>query len=289
MHPLLFEIPVPWGTLPIFAYGVMLGLSLILGYQVVLALGKRDGLPAALLGDVYFTTAIAGVIGARLLYVATNFEDLTPKQWLDIRSGGLVAYGGFLSGFAAALVHLRARRASLLAFGDVAAPAVALGLVLTRLGCYLYGCDFGARLSEHAPVWLQRLGTFPNWADTAAGLGGSPAFLHHVDVYGLAGDATHSFPVHPTQLYEALLGVVLFVITFAAWRARRFQGQALLVLAMGYALGRFGLEGLRDDPERGMLLGFSTSQVISLVLLPVAATAYSMLARRAREQSAQRA
>jgi phosphatidylglycerol:prolipoprotein diacylglycerol transferase len=284
MHPLLFQIPTPWGTQPIYSYGFMLAVSLIVGWQVVMALGQQDELETGLLGDVYFTAAIAGVVGARLLYVLTNLDAISsPWEWFDIRGGGLVAYGGFLSGFGAAAVHLRMRGRSLLAFADVAAPALGLGLLVTRVGCYLYGCDFGARLSDSAPAWLARLGRFPRWGDEVVGLRGSPAFLHHVDVYGLSPEEAFSYPVHPTQLYEALLGLVLGLVALLVWRQRKFAGQALLVFALGYGVGRFALEFLRDDPERGSALGFSTSQLISLVLVPVAATTYSVLARRARE------
>lgn len=282
MYPKLFEIPVPWGTLPIYAYGVMLGFSLLVGWQLVMALGRRDALDRGLLGDVFLSSAIAGIVGARLLYVLTNLDELSPSQWFDIRNGGLVAYGGFLAGFAAAYVHLRRQKKLLLAFADVAAPALALGLFFTRIGCYLAGCDFGARLSSSAPAWLAHLGSFPQWDAVAVGLRGSPAFLHHVSVYGLPYDAAYSFPVHPTQLYEAALGVVLALLCLRIGRARRFPGQVVLVLALGYGVGRYLLEYLRDDPERGAALGFSTSQLISMLLVPFAATAYSVLSRRAR-------
>lgn len=282
MHPVLFELPTPFGTQPVYAYGVMLGLSLLFGWQIVMLLGRRDGLAAGLLGDVYLTAALAGILGARLLYVATNLEEVgSPAQWLDLRGGGLVAYGGFIAGFLGAVVHLRLKKTPILAFADPAAPAIGVGLFFTRIGCYLYGCDFGTRLSERAPAWLAELGTFPRWVDSE--LRGSPAFTHHVSVYGLPHDALYSYPVHPTQLYEAALGLLLAALSFWVLRHRKFQGQALLVLTLGYGVSRFLLEYLRDDPERGLAYGFSTSQLISLVLVPVAAIAYSVLARRARD------
>jgi phosphatidylglycerol:prolipoprotein diacylglycerol transferase len=282
MHPILFEIPAPWGPQPIYAYGVLLGLSLLLGWQVIMWLGKQSGLSAGTLADVYLTATICGVIGARVLYVITNRDEFTAlAQWFDLRSGGLVAYGGFLGGFAGAFVHLRLKKLSVLTFADCAAPAIAIGLCLTRIGCYLYGCDFGSRLPASAPHWLARLGTFPRWEDGVGQLRGSPAFLHHVNAYGLARDASHALPVHPTQLYEALLGLVLGALCLGVFQRRAFAGQALLVLALGYGLARFLLEYLRDDPERGEAFGFSTSQLISLFVVPVAASAYSVLRKRA--------
>jgi phosphatidylglycerol:prolipoprotein diacylglycerol transferase len=283
MHPVLFELPTPWGAQPIYAYGVMLGVSLIVGWQIMMSLGKRTDLPSGLLGDVYLSAALSGLIGARLLYVAINHDEFdSVTQWFDLRGGGLVAYGGFLGGFLGAAVHLRIKKVSLLVVGDTAAPAIALGLFFTRIGCYLYGCDFGTRLPESAPGWLARIGSFPHWDETRLGLRGSPAYLHHVSSYGLPVDAEFAYPVHPAQLYEAVLGLALTALVFAVFYRRQFAGQALLVLAMTYGTARFVLEYLRDDPERGSLFGFSTSQLISLWLVPIALVAYSLLHKRAR-------
>jgi len=284
MHPVLFELPTPWGPQPIYSYGVMLGVSLILGWQVMMMLGKRAGLAGNLLADLYLTAAITGLIGARALYVWTHGEEFTSVgQWFDLRGGGLVAYGGFIGGFLGAAVHARFAKVSLLRVGDAATPAITLGLFFTRLGCYLYGCDFGTRLSESAPGWLAMLGRFPRWDETQHGLRGSPAFLHHVNSYGLARDAEFAFPVHPVQLYEGAFGLALAVLAFKLYRRKQFDGQLFLGFTVVYGVARFLLEYLRDDPERGDVAGFSTSQFISLVLVPVAAVGYSVLRKRARE------
>jgi phosphatidylglycerol:prolipoprotein diacylglycerol transferase len=284
MHPVLFELPTPWGPQPIYSYGVMLGVSLILGWQVMMALGKRAGFGGNVLADLYLTAAITGLIGARALYVVVHGEEFRSiGQWFDLRGGGLVAYGGFIGGFVGAAIHARIAKVSLLRVGDAATPGIALGLFFTRLGCYLYGCDFGTRLSESAPSWLARLGRFPHWDESLHGLRGSPAFLHHVNAYGLARDADFAFPVHPVQLYEGALGLALAALAFWLYRRRAFDGQLLLSFTVVYGIARYVLEYLRDDPERGEIFGFSTSQFISLAIVPLAAVTYSLLRKRARE------
>jgi phosphatidylglycerol---prolipoprotein diacylglyceryl transferase len=281
MHPILFHIPAPWGAQPIYAYGVLLGLSLLVGWRMTLLLGRQAGLSAALLSDVYLIAAVSGVAGARVLYVLVNRHEFSSAwQWLDLRNGGLAAYGGFLTGFATAALYLRAKRVSLLNVGDCAAPAIAVGLFLTRIGCYLYGCDFGTRLPEGAPRWLKALGIFPHWPDTS-GLRGSPAFAYHVDSYGLAREAAYSFPVHPTQLYEAGVGLLLMTFCLLMFPRRRFWGQVLFSLCMLHGTARYFLEYLRDDPERGFALGFSTTQLMSLLIVPIAAVLYSLLRKPA--------
>lgn len=286
MHPVLFEIPTPWGPQYIYSYGVMLGLSLIIGWHLVMYLGSRkDGLDKELMANCYLLGAVCSIVGARLLYVITNPGSFdSPVEWLNLRSGGLVAYGGFIGGFVGSALYLRAKKVPVLAFADAVAPALGTGLLFTRLGCYLYGCDFGGRLSEDAPAWLKTAGTFPRWEEYGDALRGSPAWAHHVQKYDLATDAAASYPVHPTQLYAAVAGIALFALTMWVWRNRRFRGQVFLVLTMAYGGWRFFVEYLRDDPERGSAFGFSTSQLISLMVIPVGAFAYMAVQKKVRER-----
>jgi phosphatidylglycerol:prolipoprotein diacylglycerol transferase len=96
-------------------------------------------------------------------------------------------------------------------------------------------------------------------------------------------DRVSSLAVHPTQIYESVFGLVLFV--FAVWLLthRKFRGQVLVTVAGLYGLWRFLIEYLRDDPERGFAFGFSTSQLISLAIIPVCIIAYVHLKKQAAE------
>lgn len=281
MHPVLFEIPSPWGPIPIFSYGVMLGTSMIVAWYISMHLGaRREGMQREQMANAFITTAVIAIIGARVLYVLTNPDEFAgdPMRFFALRDGGLVAYGGFLGGLLGGWLYWRKKDVSLLAWADVVAPPLALGLCLTRIGCYLFGCDFGAPLAESAPDWLAKLGTFPG--PSAGHEYGSPAFNHHIAQYDLAPTAAASLPVHPTQLYESLAGVVLFGVTMLVWRVRTFRGQVVLVLTALYGLWRFLIEYVRDDPERGFYFGFSTSQLISLALVPFAMLVYVMLRKQ---------
>jgi phosphatidylglycerol:prolipoprotein diacylglycerol transferase len=291
MHPILFQIPTPWGAAAVYSYGVMLGLSLLVAWVLILQVGwRKERLEKERTGTGVLVTALAGLVGARLLYVATNpgmFDSLGGA--LAFRSGGLVAYGGFAGGFVASWAYMRWRGVPLMAWGDVVAPALGSGLFLTRIGCWLYGCDFGKPLGKGAPGWLAELGTFPKWSLPAekgpalacdATLRGSQAWLWHRQQYDLPADATTSLAVHPTQLYAAAFGLVLLALAFAIWRVRRFRGQVLLSVAAAYAVWRFGIEYLRDDPGRGSALGLSTSQWCSMLLLPVVIASYVVLRKR---------
>src|SRR5262245_905808 len=120
MRPVLFRIPIGSVSLPLYSYGLMLALSLIVGWYITLTLCERDGMtevsvsglsrflhrlfpkifkatPTKTMGRCYMWTAGSAVAGARLLYVFTNLDRF--DNFLDIFKvwqGGLVAYGGFL-------------------------------------------------------------------------------------------------------------------------------------------------------------------------------------------------
>ncbi len=100
----------------------------------------------------YVVTAIAAVAGARILYILTNLQEFDSLgSMFAMRRGGLVAYGGFLGGFAGSFFFLRRHKIPLLPWADVAVPSLASGLMITRIGCYLFGCDFGQPLKERRP------------------------------------------------------------------------------------------------------------------------------------------
>lgn len=241
--------------IPIYSYGVMLGLSLVVGWYLTLGLAEREGLPKETMANNYVVTAIAAVIGSRVLYVLTNLDEFdSVASMFAMRRGGLVAYGGFLGGFLGSYFFLRRHRIPLMPWADVAVPSLASGLMITRIGCYLFGCDFGKPLSATAPLWLQKLGTFPHWPDGTLEHGsGSPAWVQHVKSNLILSTADASLPVHPTQLYESLVGVGLLVFLLTMRRFQRFRGQIFLLFTFAYGICRFLLEIFRDDAERGSI------------------------------------
>ena len=262
---------IPLAPIPIYSYGVMLGLSLVVGWYLTLTLAEKDGLPKETMANNYVVTAIAAIAGSRILYVLTNLNEF--DSVLDIfalRRGGLVAYGGFLGGFLGSLFYLRKYRIPLLPWADVAVPSLASGLMITRIGCYLFGCDFGAVLAENDPAWLKKLGTFPRWApgllhDGSGQSEGAPAWAQHLKQKLIDADATASRPVHPTQLYESLVGLSLLVLLLTARRKQKFRGEIFLLFTFAYGVCRYLLEILRDDLERGSL-PFSAGKHIMIPL-----------------------
>ena len=258
-------------NLPIYSYGVMLGLSLVVGWYLTLTLSERDGLPKETMANCYVVTAIAAIIGSRILYIVTNVDEFRVNQhdpssaidfasFFALRRGGLVAYGGFLGGYLGSWLYLRNHNIRLLPWADVCVPSLASGLLVTRVGCYLFGCDFGKRLAPDAPAFLAKLGTFPHWATgTLDGGGdGAPAWSKHLDAAGHGTPAAaelmkmnHSWPVHPTQIYESIVGLALLALLLWQRKHQKFRGQIFFLFAFAYGYLRFLIEMLRDDSERG--------------------------------------
>jgi phosphatidylglycerol:prolipoprotein diacylglycerol transferase len=259
-------------SVPIYSYGVMLGLSLVVGWYLTLTLADRDGLPKETMANCYVFTALAAIAGSRVLYVLTNLDEF--HSFADIfafRRGGLVAYGGFLGGYLGSWAYLSANRLRLMPWADVAVPSLASGLFITRIGCYLFGCDFGKRLSDTAPEFLKKLGTFPHWAAGTLDSGdGSPAYVRHLDLYRGTPLGTAlvkqnaSFPVHPTQIYESLCGLLLLGLLLWQRKNQKFRGQIFFTFAFGYGFLRFLLEIIRDDVERGVTMR-TVARVLSFV------------------------
>jgi hypothetical protein len=149
--------------------------------------------------------------------------------------------------------------------GDLAVIPLGVALVFARLGCFMAGCDYGKVTSL---PWAVR---FP---------AGSPAWRDHVHAGLIPTDRAASLPVHPTELYEAVLGLVIVAIAIliglgiAVGRRPRKDGELFVLAAATYAIGRLAIETLRGDAGRGIYAGLSSGQIFSLlVLLAIAALA----------------
>lgn len=283
MSPVLFHL----GPYPVYAFGAMLGLSLIVGYQLCIRYARRDGLSEDAVGNALLLGAVAGLLGARLAYMWADpdaFED-SGASFLDIQSGGMLGYGGIVAGFGVAALYLKFKGVSVLRFGDALAPGAAASIFFTRIGSYLYGSEFGTRLAEGSTGLLASLGTFPRWPDGA--MRGAPALLWHIDRYGLPRDATQSYATHPVQLYDALGGVVLLLLCLRWLGKRAFPGEVLVLFALAFAALRFGSAYLRDDPDRGLAFGFSHTQLFCLLLAAIAAVGLSNLRKLSRQRAAE--
>jgi phosphatidylglycerol---prolipoprotein diacylglyceryl transferase len=233
MHPILFQV----GGITIYAYGVFIAAAFAGGALLAALRARAEGIPFDVVVDVFFYSVLSGIIGARGLFVLIDFDRYWkhPVDILKMWEGGLVFFGGLVLAAVVCLVYLWRRRLSVWKVADLFSPSIALGLVFARVGCFLAGCCYGR------PTALP-------WGVTFS----DPDSLGPLHVC-----------IHPTQLYEAAGGVLLFC--YLLWLAgrKRFDGQIFWSLLLLYSAGRFLVEFVRDD-ERGVVLGglLSTSQGI---------------------------
>ncbi|MBI4409841.1 MAG: prolipoprotein diacylglyceryl transferase [Gemmatimonadetes bacterium] len=284
MLPVLFRLP-EWlpglGGQSVTSFGALLLVAFLASGWLLGRELRHRGLSSASSGELVVAAAIGGILGAKLYYLLLHFDAfLSEPVALLLARGGLVWYGGLLGG--AAAVAWRARRLALPlpVLADAAAPALALGYALGRIGCFLVGDDYG--LPTAFPLGL----AFPAGAPPT-----TPANL--LEYFGAttspaALTATGHVRVHPTQLYEAGLafGTLALLLWLGRRGASRAEGSGTGAFAPGRLLGlylvlagasRFAVEFLRAKDDR--LLGpITIAQLLSLVL--AAAGAWLLRNRR---------
>ena len=263
MQPILFELP-GWG-LRVHSYGLMILLACSGALWMTVWRARREGLETSVVYELAAWLFLGGVIGARALFVITHPEAV--HSALDLIrgwQGGNVFYGCIMGGLAGSLLYWKRRPFPFWPMADAVAPALALGITLGRVGCFLAGCCFGS------PCDLPWAVQFPR---------GSTAWLDQIEEGILAPSAEFTLPVHPTQLYAAFAGILIFACLCAYFPHRRRDGEVMLLLMVLYALSRWPIERLRGD-EPALLAGMTLSQNISLGLLLLAPFVWVRLPQR---------
>jgi phosphatidylglycerol:prolipoprotein diacylglycerol transferase len=256
VHPKLFDI----GPLTVYTYGVLLAAAYLLGLQLAIYRTRKAGLDSARVLDLGVYIVIAALVGAKLLLLAVNFSyfRVHPAEMLVLARSGGVFYGGLIAATAVAFWYIRKHRLPLWTTCDMFAPGIALGHVIGRLGCLAAGCCYG--IPTQRPWGI-------TFRDPFAALNvGTPL----------------NVPLHPTQLYEAGAELLILIFLLSTERkARPFPGRTFWTYMLLYAISRYIIEFYRGD-ERGVIMGVSTSQFISLVLAPLSVIMLIVLARRMR-------
>jgi phosphatidylglycerol---prolipoprotein diacylglyceryl transferase len=253
MYPELFEL----GPITVYSYGVLLAAAFLAGLKLSLVRARRFGIDPNRIMDLGIYVIISGLIGAKLLLFVTDFQYFSrnPGELFTlVRSGG-VFYGGLLFALLVGLWYVRRHQMPAWTVADVVAPGIVLGHAIGRTGCLMAGCCFGK------PTDLPWGLVFTN--PLAASQVGTPLGI----------------PLHPTQAYEALgLLVMLGGLLWLERRGGPYAGRTFWSYVLVYAALRLVVEFFRAD-ERGFVMGVSTSQIISILLLPLAIFMLLHLAR----------
>ena len=284
-----FGATEPLGPLPIRWFGILVVLGFLAAAKVASMRNERMKL---LTGeesfDLAFWVLLAGLVGARLLHVIQRSEEYAgrPLEMLKIWDGGLVWYGGAIASTLYAWYWLARRKKDLWAASDSLALAVPLGHAIGRIGCFMAGCDYGKKVefpeSESPPWWSVHFPT-PVLGDR-----NDPCLVPRDFRYDPETD--REVWLHPAQLYEFAVLLLIFVILFVIDRRTKgqFRGRLVGLYLVLYAVGRTVVEAFRGDADRGTYFGGSVSfsQIVSALMFVAGILLYRGLKGRAHAPAA---
>lgn len=236
-HPLAFHL----GPLEITGFGLAVLLAFVISQIIVQRELVRRGHDPEPVADLVLAAVIGTVVGGKVYYAI-----LTGDAGSLLSRAGLVFWGGFIGAVIASTLLIRWKRLSFPRMADVAGIAIAAGYAVGRTGCWAVGDDYGR--PWNSPLAVQ----FPNGAPPSTALNMSTSF--GVDLPpGTSPDAV--LAVHPTQIYETGMGIIMFVILWRLRDHKHAEGWLFGVYCVLAGIERFIVEFFRakDDRFFGML------------------------------------
>jgi len=240
MCPILFRI----GPIPIYGYGLMLAIGFLAAMLLAQKDAKRFNISEEKLSSLFPWIIIVAAFSARLFHAIVErpayFWD-HPIEVFYFWDGGVTFYGGLIGAVIVLWIFAKRNKLSFIYMGDFLIVYTALGQVFGRLGCFLAGCCHGV------PTDLPWGITVTNPDSITRPLG---------------------IPLHPTQLYQALVNLITFIILYKVSRHKKFNGQLMLIYGLTYPVGRSIVEIFRGDSIRGYIIDgvITTSQGISITI-----------------------
>lgn len=244
--------PTSWDVGPLQLTGF--GLAVLLAFVIAQIIAQRElarrGHDPEPIGDIVFAAVIGGLLGGKLYY-AILMHDLTAM----FSRAGFVFWGGLLGGIGATYLVIRRKRLSFPRISDVAAPALAAGYAIGRTGCWAVGDDYGRPWNGPWAV------SFPNGAppSTVANM----TQLFHIPP-PIGSTPNQVLSVYPTQLYEVVLGFVMFLILWRLRDHKHAEGWLFGLYCVLAGIERFLIEFLRAKDDR-FFGPFTTAQVIAVL------------------------
>jgi phosphatidylglycerol:prolipoprotein diacylglycerol transferase len=254
VHPIALQLSEKFS---VHWYGVMVALGFLAGLWTASRRAPRVGVSPEKIFDLGPWLILGAIVGARFLYVVTFWkEQFAGEPFYEvfmIQRGGLVYYGGLIGAILAGIWYCQLKRLPVWKAADILAPSIALGHVFGRIGCLLNGCCYGRLCQLH---WAIR---FPR---------GSAPFEDQIARGQLDTGANSSLPVHPTQIYESLLNLGLYLGLAWMYRRKKFEGQVFAAYLMCYAAVRSFVEVFRGDYPQNQYVGglLTPAQTVSIFI-----------------------
>ena len=265
MYPIFFRIP-EWfpllGGAPITSFGVFMFLTFMVGGMVLRPEVERVGLESEKAWDVIVMGVLGGILGAKAYYVLLNYDSLITDPIGSIFSrGGMVWYGGFLGGLIAVSWEVKRSGLRWAQMADLIAPVLAIGYAVGRMGCFFVGDDYGRPTDAWFGVKFPQ-GAPPTRVSVMENHFGIEIDPYFVERFG------EVIPVHPTQLYEVAMSLMIFGFL---WRIRKHNYAEGWIWWIWFVLAgaeRFLVEFVRLKDDRFLGI-FTVAQLISLLLIVI--------------------
>jgi phosphatidylglycerol:prolipoprotein diacylglycerol transferase len=263
--PKLFDL----GPIPVYSYGLMLGISFIVASWLFSKEFKRKMMKENDAVNITFIALAGGIAGAKLLYVIEEWKSFSAMSSKQIFSGdglfspaGLTWYGGFILAVLLIYIYTKLKKISFLKVADNAAPALSLGYGIARIGCHLSGDgDYGLPVSEFAS-WV------PWGTDYSKGVvPPSAAFRGTELAQKLGGVVPDNTLCHPTPIYEFIVAVLIFYFLWKKRTAFKENGKLFFLYLILTGIARLLVEFIRLNPR--ILFGLSEAQTIALVIIVI--------------------
>ena len=265
MYPIIFD----FGVISIFgfefhpvinSYGFMLMMAFYSCYYFLNKDLNRLGYDAKLASDIVFAAAVGGILGSKIYYLIENFERVKADPTGMIFSGaGLVFLGGLMGGTIGVTYVIKKNKLSWIKFADIVAPLLILGYAVGRVGCLLVGDDYG--LPTNMPWGI----AFPNGLPPST----YSVFQSYYPWVNLEGFSPGVLKVHPTQIYESVIGFGIFYYLYQKRSKVVIVGSLFFTYLIFAGVERFFIEFLRVNSK--YLFGLSGSQLISLIMILIGA------------------
>jgi phosphatidylglycerol:prolipoprotein diacylglycerol transferase len=248
------------------------GLAVLLAFVISQIICQRElwrrghDLEAAAIPDLIIAALIGTLVGAKTYY-AILMGDITTI----FSRGGFVFWGGFMGSVLLCWLTIRWKKLNFLRIADVSGLAIAAGYSIGRTGCWAVGDDYGRPWSGPFAV------RFPEGAPPSTAIN----MIQQFGVKSLSGtDPNTVIAVHPTQIYEVVMGFIMFVVL---WRHRKHvhaDGWLFGLYCVLAGIERFIVEFFRAKDDRFV----GTLTLAQVIGLAVAAIGVVVMVQRRRQQ-----
>ncbi|NLY48582.1 MAG: prolipoprotein diacylglyceryl transferase [Clostridiales bacterium] len=257
-------------------YGMVIGLGMLLGWLVAEWTAKRTGQNPELYLDFALVAIVVSVIFTRLGYVLFAIDEFkdNPLEIFNIRSGGLMIYGGIIGAILTAIVFTRIKKYPFWLLADTGCVGLITGQVVGRWGNFFNREAFGKYTNGLFAMQLDlrdvsydfrmsEIALTEKYAEKQAALERIMEIRNNIAVV----DGVEYIQVHPTFLYESLWNLCLLIFLLIYTKRKKFDGEIMLLYLAGYGLGRIWIEGLRTDQLFLWGTSIPISQLISACMI----------------------